>query len=251
MPPASRTTYSTGVRTLDDVTGGGAPGDLWVISGRRGVGKHLLALGIARHCAVTQAVPVRWLTGDDPRGLYRALLAAGARVPTTAFGGDDLTDEHIRRIDQVSADLARAPLTFYPGLTPTSVPRDATLAAEQPHIRILVLHGKPVTADPDTLALLKACAVVTGVWIVVVASDQGCDRKAVRDAARASADLCLWIEREDQDEPDNPRAGEADVWIMRPGRRGILRTIVHQPHYSRFVDIRMNEPLPPPKWGQR
>lgn len=237
MPSASSPTYSTGLRTIDDASGGGAPGDLWVISGRTGVGKHLLALGIARHCAVTHAIPVLWLTSADPRALHRALLAAGARVPAAALGSDDLTEDHYQRIEQVSGELARAPLTFHPWTSPTSVLRDATLTAEQPHIRVLVLHGDSVTTDPDSLALLKALAVVTGVWVVVVAADRGAEREEVREVALVSADVCLWLEREDLAEPDSPRVGEADMWIMRPGRRGILRTVAHQQRYARFVDL--------------
>ena len=143
-PSVAALVMPTGLSNLDCLAGGGVPGDVWVLAGRAGVGKHLLALGIARHLAVQQNVPVRWLTNDDPRALHLAMLAAGGRVPTHALGTGNLTEESQRRIDAVSADLARAPLTFHPWTGPHSLLRDTAMAAEQPSVRVLVLHGEPV-----------------------------------------------------------------------------------------------------------
>ena len=46
-----RPQFPTGIATLDEVTGGIQKGEIWIISGRTGMGKTSLALQIARNCA--------------------------------------------------------------------------------------------------------------------------------------------------------------------------------------------------------
>jgi len=52
------------------------------------------------------------------------------------------------------------------------------------------------------------------------------------------ADLVLLIHREDFYEPESPRAGEADLLVVkhRNGPTGTV-TVAFQGHYSRFVDM--------------
>lgn len=229
----------TGLTDLDHLTGGGAPGDVWVLAGRAGVGKHLLALGITRAAALRHHLPVRWLTTWEPSALRQLLLAAEARVAHDALVNCTLSGEEQARLDRAVRDLDLAPLTINAWSDPYSVIRDATLAAEQDGVRIVVLHGDPMTSDPAMLHALKASAVTMGIWLVLVARDLGADREATRRAVLQHADVCLWLEREDHEAPDSPRVGEADLWVLRRGRHGVVRTVAHQPRYSRFVDIRV------------
>jgi replicative DNA helicase len=209
---------------------------VWVLAGRAGVGKHLLALGVARAAALRNRLPVRWLTTWEPSLLRQLLLAAEARVVHAALVNGILNGEEQARLDRAVRDLDLAPLAINAWTAPYAILRDAILAAEQDIVRVVVMHGDPITGDPALLAALKTCAQATGIWALLVARDLGDDREATRHAVLQHADVCIWVEREDQDEPDSPRVGEADLWVMRPGRRGVIRTVAYQPQYSRFVD---------------
>ncbi|MDQ3733795.1 MAG: replicative DNA helicase, partial [Actinomycetota bacterium] len=61
---------------------------------------------------------------------------------------------------------------------------------------------------------------------------------AVHNSLEQDADLVLLIHREDFYEPESPRAGEADLLVVkhRNGPTGTV-TVAFQGHYSRFVDM--------------
>ena len=61
---------------------------------------------------------------------------------------------------------------------------------------------------------------------------------AVHNSLEQDADLVLLIHREDFYEPESPRAGEADLRVVkhRNGPTGTV-TVAFQGHYSRFVDM--------------
>ncbi len=61
---------------------------------------------------------------------------------------------------------------------------------------------------------------------------------SVHNSLEQDADLVLLIHREDFYEPESPRAGEADLLVVkhRNGPTGTV-TVAFQGHYSRFVDM--------------
>jgi DnaB-like helicase C terminal domain len=61
------------------------------------------------------------------------------------------------------------------------------------------------------------------------------------EAIERVADVILIIDRPDQDDLETPRAGEADLRVVK-NRYGPERTILtaFQGHYARFVDISAN-----------
>lgn len=61
---------------------------------------------------------------------------------------------------------------------------------------------------------------------------------AVHNSLEQDADVVLLIHREDFYEPESPRAGEADLLVVkhRNGPTGTV-TVAFQGHYSRFVDM--------------
>ena len=72
----------TGFADLDHLTGGLAPGALWVISGHTGVGKSVLATDLVRSAAVRHGHPTLLVTRTESvERLAQRLLAAQAKVP--------------------------------------------------------------------------------------------------------------------------------------------------------------------------
>jgi len=61
---------------------------------------------------------------------------------------------------------------------------------------------------------------------------------AVHNSLEQDADVVLLIHREDFYEPESPRAGDADLLVVkhRNGPTGTV-TVAFQGHYSRFVDM--------------
>jgi replicative DNA helicase len=108
-PPGERPKgISTGLPTLDRITGGLEPGDLWLLGGRPGTGKTSLALQIA----LRQEAGVLFVSLDVPRRkLARKVLASAAGVElhrlrsATNWLADPLTDEERQGIEQGIARL--------------------------------------------------------------------------------------------------------------------------------------------------
>lgn len=226
----------TGLAALDHVTGGGIPGDLWVVSGPAGVGKTILTLGMARAVALRAQAPVLWLSSnEEPETLAALVVSAEARLTVQALHADDLSSDEQARLAAAQGKIDRARMTF------TQVPAGRLLSAARgstPEGGSLLVLDFVSPCDSDTVADLKSLAEATGTWLVVVARDAGKGRRAARPTVRAGADLHLWIEREDQHEPGSPRCGEADLWVTRADRsRATMVTVAHQGHYSRFVSI--------------
>ena len=227
----------TGLDVLDRATGGGAAGDLWVVSGPADVGKTLLVVGLARASALRAHVPVRWLSSrEDPESLRASVRSAQGRVAVERLRADDLRSDEQARLTSAESEINQAQMTF------TRVPAERLLSAARgsaPGQGSMLVLDCVSDWDADAVADLKRLAVTTGTWLVAVVPDAGKGRRAARTTVGAGADVHPWLERADQFDPGSDRAGEADVSITRPDRsRATTVTVAFQPLYARFVDMR-------------
>jgi len=91
----------TGFTDLDDMTGGLHPGELVIVAGRPSMGKTALAMNIAEHVGVDQALPVLVISLESSsQELADRLLCSSARVNShRARNGIITKDERVRIVE--------------------------------------------------------------------------------------------------------------------------------------------------------
>jgi len=234
----SHKALSTGHADLDNLTGGGHPGQLWVVNGVSGVGKTTFVLGLARHAAFRQEADVQWLsTVEEPVALAEIVLSAEARVPLDHMRLARMTDDDWARLARTMGELAQAPLSFEETTPSELLAAAETLTSRRP--RCLVVDALADPGDGDFLAAMRSMARAFGVWVVVVAADRPDLESHKVDGAQASvADLIIWLEREDMRDRKSPRAGEADICVTRSrfSPTSVI-TVAFQGHYGRLLDV--------------
>lgn len=239
----------TGIVDLDNLTDGICPGDLWVVTGRTGAGKTVLALGFARSGAVEHREPVCVVTAhEDALYVTRMVLSAEARVPLHHMEVGTLSDDDWARLARRMGEVEAAPLRVVEAHStgvacPTAALQLAAVrtAAVNPELHLLVVDGAQTPWTPVQLRDLKEMAVAHNIGVLVVMPDAS-DRAAAEAAASRIADLVLRIDRDhdmDEQRTVSARAGEADLIVLRH-RRGPVTviTVAFQGHYGRFVDLR-------------
>ncbi len=241
----------TGFADLDMALTGLAPGTLTLIAGRLGVGRSTLLLTFCRNAAVRHRVPAVFFTYriSDPE-LRTQILAAETSIPLPRMTAGQLDDADWRCLSECMATLAESPLLVHPSAALTRAELveyiRETIPGEQRLVAIDSVHDVPadvpeddqIRRTADTLRALKATAaklnipiVASVAWSTWISLDGG-------DARPPIADNVILLHREDVDDPETPRAGEADLIVITNlhGPTATV-TVAYQPEHSRFVDF--------------
>jgi len=238
----------TGLTDLDALTGGVWPGDLWVLTGRTGAGKSVLALDVTRAAAIGQRAPSVLLLGrHDQRDAVTRLLSAEARVPLHRLRLGTLTDDDWARLARRMGEIGDNPLhlaregTDARPATPDELVAAAVRIVRRLDVRVLVVDDMAARTTGDHLRKLKELAARERVAVLVVFDDSP-DRAAAEAEASRRADVVIRVDRDH--ETDNggratsARAGEADLFVLRHRRGPVgVVTAAFEGHYSRFVDL--------------
>jgi replicative DNA helicase len=244
----------TGLADLDWMTRGLLPGAVWVVLGTPGVGRTVLACQLAGSAAAAGADTVL-LLGREPASTATAnLVAAQASVAEHRLRAGTLTADERSRTTAAAHAMAGWPLRVlvtsderweYSG--GVSVP-DAAAWLEPEAASLPVLGRVTVIDDLDLLTprhpldvLPRLCiwAQRTGQTIVVTLPEElGLQGEMAVPALRRHADVVLRLQRPDLHPAAHPRAGEADLEVLRH-RQGPVAQIVlaFQGHYRRFRDL--------------
>lgn len=229
---------ATGLRRLDELTGGLQNGDLVVIGGRPSMGKTALACQIALHAAFRLDVPVIYFSMDLRRErLAMRLTATTAQVDLQHLRTGRLDTEAWNRVEATARKLARAPL--YIDDTAGSVGDLRTRshhAANERRIGLIVVDFLQATRPHDIDSLpaaplepsteLKQLAVELAVPVVAVSQlNRRVEHRSPRyprlsdlsgsNAIENDADLVMFLYREDVYWPHTPREGTADITIAK------------------------------------
>lgn len=247
----------TGFTELDALTGGLLAGTLTVIASRPAMGRSTLALDFVRHAAIKGQLSAGYLTlQEDLKQTVTRIKAAECRVMRHRIHSGTMDDEDWKRFARRMPDLVDAPLYLRREATPGAV--SLSIAArewvEADKLKLLVIDGLEDISNldfPSDIATvsrtLKDLAVDLEIPIVVTAQvhRRPTDRYGkvphldeVDDAITFTADNVILLHREDAYHRESPRAGEADLILVKH-RQGPLTTVevAHQLHYSRFVDM--------------
>lgn len=235
------------------------PGQFILFAARPAVGKSVTLVDIARHVAIHQHQPVvlHTLEMSTTEVLHR-ILSAEARVMLDHIKRNELTEDEWARLIDASVKVGEAPLTIVDDPNAGLPEIRTSLRTYKPAVLLFDYFqlGRTNPAVNDRrLALeelsrgFKITAKETGVPIVAAAQvrrkPQGREGEppALSDLRETGSleqdcDVAVMIHREDAEEPECERAGEVDLIVtkQRNGPTGTA-TLVHQLHYSRFVDM--------------
>nr|WP_017590834.1 DnaB-like helicase C-terminal domain-containing protein [Nocardiopsis ganjiahuensis] len=256
---APRPNALTGFQDLDKLTTGLEPGTLTVISGRPSAGKSTLLGNIACSSALRHAVPTMWIDQESShRQVLDRIFSAEARVPLHVMRIRTMTDADWARLAVAMGRVASSPLLLQAGRRVDIL--QVRQLAEESGAELVAVDGlqslKPrrdrETRErevSDITRALKDLALELNVPVVATAHLnraplQRFDPSPTLDDLRESdliahlADTVILIDRPDMRDPESPRAGEADLMVVKH-RNGFPRdvTVAFQGHYSRFVDM--------------
>lgn len=253
----------TGFEDLDTLTGGLAPGCLYVIASRPGLGRTTLLSDICRSSAIAQSLPTAVYTLEDDRTRFAArIMSAEARIARHHIQNGLMTDGDWKRLAERMPRVNKAPLHVKTphAITMDELAAEAAELVEKHGIRLLAVDGiqdiKPEkTSDlrerevGDVARGLKTLARQLSIPVVATShlnrSPEFRDNKEPKlDDLRESgaitfaADLIILLHREDAYEKDSPRTGEADLIVAkhRHGPEATI-TVAFQSHYGRFVNM--------------
>lgn len=257
------TSVPTGFADLDALTGGLRPGQVHTVFGATGIGSSTLALDFTRSAAIKHNLTTAFFSGQSPANeIINRILAAEARVASHTIRAGTMQDQDWTRVARRMPEIAEAPLHVRdsPRLTFDEIHAECRRLKHHRDLRLIVIDGVNLYARPTApeslwaaqvrlSADIKRMAVELGVPIITTVptnrrAENRFDPKptlpdiASSSAYAADADVVIGIHRDDAYDRESPRAGEADLLVLK-NRHGPVSTVTvaFQGHYSRFVDM--------------
>ena len=257
-PPSTEGSVKWPWRDGDRVLAPMAPGQLVIAAARASMGKSVCCVDVARHAAIRQGKTVVLHALEMSRQeVELRIVAAEARVPLDALKQHTLTDEHWGRLANARADLADADLHIVDDPEVSLADLRASVARHRPDLVVLdyvqlgrtnpklerrvaleeYVRGLKLLAKAEGFPLFAAAQLGRGPDLRTDHTPQMSDLRET-GGLENDADVVVLLYRPDYYERESTRAGEVDVIVakQRNGPTGTF-TLVHQLHYSRFVDM--------------
>ncbi|MPR00367.1 replicative DNA helicase [Modestobacter sp. I12A-02628] len=235
------------------------------LAGRSFIPTHnsTLGLDIARSAAVKHGKAACIFSLEmSKHEITMRLLSAEAKVPLHHMRAGTLSDEDWSKLARRMGEVADAPLYIddSPNMTMMEIRAKARRLKQRNDLELVVIDylqlmtsGKRVESRQQEVSefsrALKLLAKELEVPVIAMSqlnrgSEQRQDKKPMLSDLRESgsieqdADMVMMIHREDMYEKESPRAGEADIMLVKH-RNGPTAnvTVAFQGHYSRFVDM--------------
>lgn len=237
---------STGFGSLDELTLGLVPGELWYLAARPGMGKTALALGISANVASNGSHAACFSMEMKRPELAERLISSDSGVPLKALQKRELSGDQWSRVTHTLERLSRLPMvlddasTLTPSRLRSRVRRHASaMRAQHPEGKLalvvvdyvqLMAWDKPNGNRNDELErisrALKILAGEFGVTVLALAQlnrgvkDRADKRPGLLDlrgsgALEQDADKVLFVHREEDER------GDADL-ILAKGRNAAL-----------------------------
>ncbi len=253
----------TGFADFDEVTTGLHGGQMVIIAARPGHGKSTLALDIMRSCSIRHRMAsVIFSLEMSKSEIVMRLLSAEARVKLADMRAGRMSDDDWTRMAKRMAEISEAPLYIddSPNLTMMEIRAKARRLKQKTDLKLVVVDylqlmtsGKKVESRQAEVAefsrSLKLMAKELDVPVIAISQlnrgpEQRTDKTPMLSDLRESgqleqdADLVVMLNRPDAYERDSPRAGEADLHLVK-NRQGPTRVFAVSAlmHYSKFADM--------------
>lgn len=202
----------TGLKSIDDATGGLAPADLTLVAGWTATGKTALVTNIAANVARAGYGVELYSLEMGRQDIARRLLAADTNIPARDqqagnIGGED----GMQRLAVAAAGFKDVPLHISGGpFSAAELVDHARARIQQQAARLIVVDNlQLMSSDADDAAhRLKGLAAETGLPIIAV-SRMGLDEEgeplpptAANVDGSSAADVVLVLSREDGNAPE-------------------------------------------------
>jgi len=254
----------TGFDDLDALVGGWTPGGLVVIGGRPSSGRTSLMLNFSTTASYKNDIASMFIsTEEDSHSLVFRVLSSVSKVPLHFMRVGQLTDDDWNRLARGMLKVVDAPIFFNASKAPSldDVVYEAKVLARRFKLRLLLIDdflsvverssGDVTLGMEGALSKLKDLARKLNITVIVGVPTARRENEFAKIDTRLLpenaiferlADIIVILDRPDQDEPESPRAGEADLWVAK-NRYGPQASVLiaFQGHYARFVDISVNQ----------
>ncbi len=238
---ANETTgISTGFEDLDKMLGGFQPSDLIVIAARPSVGKTSLALDMLRHAGMKEKKKVAFFSLEmGTEQIMDRLLGMESGIPFWEIRTRNLSEEKLVKLMETMGELAECDIYVHdkPGQSINEVrTRSRRLALEHGVDIIFIDYMQLMHAPGSESRTIEVSMISQGLKniarelkVPVVALSQlsraieqrGGQRRPqlsdLRDSGsiEQDADVVLFIDREEQYNPDTERKGIGDLYISK------------------------------------
>lgn len=254
----------TGFIGLDDMTNGFRGGQMIIVAARPGVGKSTLAVDIMRHASIRNKVPTLLFSLEmSDREIQQRMLSAEAEVHTQRLKKGQVTEAEWARIETAVEQVGEAPIFVddSPNLTMLDIAAKTKMMVKRHGVKLVTIDYLQLISSAgnresrqqevsDISRQIKLLAKSCDIPIIAIAQlNRGVEQRGEGATPKPSdlresgsleqdADIILLIHRPELGDPENARAGEADV-IVGKHRGGPLGTVslASQMHYSRFIDF--------------
>jgi len=262
---------STGLRDLDEITGGLHKGELTIIAGRPGMGKSCLAVNISHAAGLRGEASLINSIEMPNETLMIRMLSSMAQVESRNLRRGYVRDVEWPHLVNAAAKIGDCPIYFddSPNITPGELRQRARKAKQERDIKLLVLdymqimqtNSKGDRREQEVAEIsrtLKGIARELNIPVIGVSQlnrqvDQRTDKRPMMSDLRESgaieqdADLILFIYRDEiyNKSEDNPARGIAEI-IIGKNRHGDTPTIktVFQARYQQFKDYQSADKAP-------
>jgi replicative DNA helicase len=234
-----------------------------IVAARPGIGKSTLGLDFARNASVKHGLTSVVFSLEMSRTeIVMRMLSAEAKIRLADMRAGTMTDDDWTRLARRMSEISEAPMFIddSPNMTIMEIRAKARRLKQRHDLKLIILDymqlmtsGKKVESRQQEVSefsrALKLLAKELEVPVIAMSqlnrgSEQRQDKKPMLSDLRESgsieqdADMVMMIHREDMYEKESPRAGEADIMLVKH-RNGPTAnvTVAFQGHYSRFVDM--------------
>jgi replicative DNA helicase len=253
----------TGFEDLDRLTNGLHPGQLVIVAARPGMGKSTLAMDFARAASIRNNMPSVFFSLEmSSSEIMMRLLSAESGIELGAIRSGKLNENQWTVLAKHMGDLANHPMYLddSPNLTMMEIRAKARRLKQRHDIKLIVVDyiqlmssGRKVESRQQEVSefsrQMKLLAKELEVPVVALSQlnrgpETRTDKRPMLSDLRESgsleqdADMVILIHREDAYDKDSPRAGEADLMVVKH-RNGPTQNIAvaFQGHRSRFTSM--------------
>jgi KaiC/GvpD/RAD55 family RecA-like ATPase len=231
----------TGLDDLDALLGGWSQGYLIVVGGRPSSGKTNLLLHFCRAASAGHRLTTMFVTGEmNSREIQMRLLSAQTRVPLLNLRSGHMNDNDRGLLAHEIGLMSGYPihLATQPEFEMEQLISDASRLIREVGLKLLLIdslqwmvEGEVSSRNAEAiLRRLKRFAETEKISIIVSAhagthaGHSPMDVFTSSAAIEQAADVVILLDRLDQDEPESPYAGEANL-IVAKNRNGPTATV--------------------------
>jgi replicative DNA helicase len=255
---------TSGLRDLDELTGGWQPGNLTVLASRPGMGKSSVALNFATHAAFKERAAVLFCSLEMSNSeTVQRHLATETNISTDRLRRGRVTDSDWPKLMQAGARAhdSRFRLLDDPAVTPSQLRAQArAISVREGGLGLVIVDylqlmrpdapsGNRVEDVSSLSRALKLLAMELRCPVIALsqlsrAVEQRTDRRPLLSDLResgsieADADTVLMLYRDDYYDDESPRPGEIDI-LVRKNRHGALGDLqfAWQPERMRILPL--------------